>query len=201
MAEGVVKTPIELLVIGGSAGSLEVILKTFPLLDTQLPFAIIIVLHRKQNTDTTLIELLSAKTKLPVIEANEKEPLKAGHIYVAPADYHLLIENDRTLSLDYSEKVNFSRPSIDMTFQTAAETYKSALACLLMSGASADGVEGLELVKALNGITAVQDPQTAEVSYMPQKALDKVKVDFIVETDNISGFINALAKSPQSSML
>ncbi len=200
MAEGVVKTPIELLVIGGSAGSLEVILKTFPLLDTQLPFAIIIVLHRKQNTDTTLIELLSAKTKLPVIEANEKEPLKAGHIYVAPADYHLLIENDRTLSLDYSEKVNFSRPSIDMTFQTAAETYKSALACLLMSGASADGVEGLELVKALNGITAVQDPQTAEVSYMPQKALDKVKVDFIVETDNISGFINALAKSPQSSM-
>ncbi|MES3018707.1 MAG: chemotaxis protein CheB [Bacteroidota bacterium] len=184
---------IELLVIGGSAGSLEVILKAFPKLLTQLPFAIIVVLHRKSNTDSTLIDLLSSKTKIPVIEANEKEPINPGCIYVAPADYHLLVENDRTLSLDYSEKVNFSRPCIDITFQTAAETYKNNLACLLMSGASADGVEGLELVKALNGLTAVQDPKTAEVSYMPQKALDKMTVDFIVETDKVSQFINSLA--------
>ncbi len=192
MAKSVMQTPIELLVIGGSAGSLEVILKTFPKLLPDLPFAIIIVLHRKQNTDSTLIDLLSAKTKIPVIEANEKELIKPGCIYVAPADYHLLIENDHTLSLDYSEKVNFSRPCIDITFQTAAETYKSALACLLMSGASADGVEGLELVKALRGITAVQDPKTAEVSYMPQKALEKMKVDYIVETDKVSDFVNML---------
>lgn len=101
MAESIVKCSIELLVIGGSAGSLEVILKAFPKLLVNLPFAVIVVLHRKQNTDTTLIDLLSAKTKIPVIEANEKEPIKAGCIYVAPADYHLLIENDRTLSLDY----------------------------------------------------------------------------------------------------
>lgn len=195
MEEGITKTSIDLLVIGGSAGSLEVILKAFPKLVTDLPFAIILVLHRKQNTDTTLIDLLSAKTKIPVIEANEKEPIKAGCIYVAPADYHLLIESDHTLSLDYSEKVNFSRPCIDVTFQTAAETYKNTLACLLMSGASADGVEGLELVKALNGITAVQDPKTAEVSYMPQKALDKMEVDFIVQTDKVSDFINLLGTS------
>lgn len=194
MAESIVKCSIELLVIGGSAGSLEVILKAFPKLLVKLPFAVIVVLHRKQNTDTTLIDLLSAKTKIPVIEANEKEPIKAGCIYVAPADYHLLIENDRTLSLDYSEKVNFSRPCIDITFQTAAETYKSALACLLMSGASADGVEGLELVKTLKGLTAVQDPRTAEVSYMPQKALEKMKVDFIVDTEKVSDFVNSLAK-------
>lgn len=194
MAESIVKCSIELLVIGGSAGSLEVILKAFPKLLVKLPFAVIVVLHRKQNTDTTLIDLLSTKTKIPVIEANEKEPIKAGCIYVAPADYHLLIENDRTLSLDYSEKVNFSRPCIDITFQTAAETYKSALACLLMSGASADGVEGLELVKTLKGLTAVQDPRTAEVSYMPQKALEKMKVDFIVDTEKVSDFVNSLAK-------
>lgn len=92
------------------------------------------------------------------------------------------------------EKVNFSRPCIDITFQTAAETYKSALACLLMSGASADGVEGLELVKTLKGLTAVQDPRTAEVSYMPQKALEKMKVDFIVDTEKVSDFVNSLAK-------
>ncbi len=193
MAQGIIKTPVELLVIGGSAGSLEVILKTLPKLPKTLPFAIIIVLHRKQNTDTALVDLLAAKTKHPVIEANEKEPLKKGIIYLAPADYHLLIESDRTLSLDYSEKVNFSRPCIDVTFQTAAETYKKSLAVLLMSGASSDGVEGMELVKTLHGVVAVQDPKTAEVSYMPQKALDRMTVDFIVRTDEISNFVSMLA--------
>lgn len=196
MAQSIIKTPVELLVIGGSAGSLEVILKAFPKLPKTLPFAVIIVLHRKQNTDTALVDLLAAKTKHPVIEANEKDLLKKGVIYIAPADYHLLIENDRTLSLDYSEKVNFSRPCIDVTFQTAAETYKRSLAVLLLSGASSDGVEGMELVKTLQGIIAVQDPKTAEVSYMPQKALDKMTVDYIVKTDEISNFVSLLANSP-----
>ena len=195
MAQSIIKTPIELLVIGGSAGSLEVILKAFPKLPKTLPFAVIIVLHRKQNTDTALVDLLAAKTKHPVIEANEKDLLKKGIIYIAPADYHLLIENDRTLSLDYSEKINFSRPCIDVTFQTAAETYKKSLAVLLLSGASSDGVEGMELVKTLQGIIAVQDPKTAEVSYMPQKALDRMTVDFIVKTDEISNFVSLLANS------
>lgn len=195
MAQRIIKTPIELLIIGGSAGSLEVILKAFPDLPQTLPFAIIIVLHRKQNTDTALVDLLADRTKLPVIEANEKDPLKKGTIYIAPADYHLLIENDRTLSLDYSEKVNFSRPCIDVTFQTAAEAYQSSLAVLLLSGASADGVEGMELVKTFQGIIAVQDPKSAEVSYMPQKALDKMSVDYIVKNDKISDFITFLTDS------
>lgn len=194
MAQGVIKTPVELLVIGGSAGSLEIILKAFPKLPKTLPFAIIIVLHRKQNTDTALVDLLAARTKHPVIEASEKELIKKGFIYIAPADYHLLIENDRTLSLDYSEKINFSRPCIDVTFQTAAETYRRSLAVLLLSGASSDGVEGMELVKTLHGIIAVQDPKTAEVPYMPQKALDKMEVDYIVDSDKISDFVSLIAK-------
>lgn len=193
MAKDLTKNLVELLVIGGSAGSLEVIIKAFPDLPDTLPFAIIIVLHRKQNTDHALVELLTAKTKHPVIEAREKETLKKGNIYIAPADYHLLIEDDRTLSLDYSEQVNFSRPSIDLTFQTAAEAYQSSLAVLLLSGASADGVEGMELVKILRGITAVQDPKSAEVSYMPQKALDKMNVDYIVKADRVSDFVRYLA--------
>ncbi len=198
MAQNLTKTGLELLVIGGSAGSLEVILKAFPQLPKDLPFAIIIVLHRKQNTDTTLIDLLSSRTSLPVIEANDKEEIVPANIYVAPADYHLLIENDHTLSLDYSEKVNYSRPSIDITFQTAAEVYREKLACLLLSGANADGAEGLELVKTMKGITAVQDPKTAEVSYMPQKALDKMEVDFIVETDKVIDFIKLLSESARA---
>ena len=193
MAKDLTKNPVELLVIGGSAGGLEVIIKAFPDLPDTLPFAIIIVLHRKQNTDNALVDLLASKTKHPVIEANEKETLKKGTIYIAPADYHLLIEKDLSLSLDYSEKVNFLRPCIDLTFQTAAEAYQSSLAVLLLSGASADGVEGMELVKTLRGIIAVQDPKSAKVSYMPQKALDKMSVDYIVKSDQISDFVRFLA--------
>lgn len=195
MAQNLDKLPVELLVIGGSAGSLEVILRALQLLKKDLPFAIIIVLHRKPGNDSNLIDLLSSKTKVTVIEANEKELINPGHIYIAPADYHLLIESDRTISLDYSEKINFSRPCIDITFQTAAEVYKSSLACLLLSGASADGVEGLELVKAMNGLTAVQDPKTAEVAFMPQKALDKINVDYIVDGGKVIDFIELLALS------
>lgn len=192
MAQNPIRPGLELLIIGGSAGALEVILNALPQLTYELPFAIIIVLHRKQSADTTLIDLLSAKTSRPVVEANDKDAILPGNIYIAPADYHLLIENNHTLSLDYSEKVNFSRPCIDITFQTAAEVYREKLACLLLSGASADGVEGLELVKATKGLTAVQDPATAEVAYMPQKALEKMEVDVIVESSKVIDFIRQL---------
>ena len=187
------KHQTEILVIGGSAGSLEVILYALPLLKNPLPISIIIVLHRKNNSDSTLTNLFQAKTRIPVKEAEEKEVIRAGHIYIAPPDYHLLIEKDRTVSLDYSEKVHFSRPSIDLTFQTAAETYRESLAGLLLSGANADGAEGLELIKLTGGMVAVQNPKTAEVSYMPQQALDKLEPDYILDIKQVADFINGLA--------
>lgn len=186
----------ELLVIGGSAGSLEVILKAFNRLESAiLEFAIIIVLHRKSGADNTLIELLESRTTIPVSEANEKEPILSGHIYIAPADYHLLVESDRSMSLDYSEKVNFSRPCIDITFQTAAEVYGENLVCLLLSGASADGSEGMETAKALKSHIVVQDPVTAEVSYMPQKAIERVAVDRLIPGNDVGEFILTLHKN------
>lgn len=187
------KHQTEILVIGGSAGSLEVILYALPLLKNPLPISIIIVLHRKNNSDSTLTNLFKAKTRIPVKEAEEKEVIRAGHIYIAPPGYHLLIEKNRTFSLDYSEKVHFSRPSIDLTFQTAAETYRESLAGLLLSGANADGAEGLELIKLTGGMVAVQNPKTAEVSYMPQQALDKLEPDYILDIKQVADFINGLA--------
>ena len=187
------KHQTELLIIGGSAGSLEVILYALPLLKNPLPISIIIVLHRKNNSDSTLTNLFKAKTRIPVKEAEEKEVIRAGHIYIAPPDYHLLIEKNQTFSLDYSEKVHFSRPSIDLTFQTAAETYRESLAGLLLSGANADGAEGLELIKLIGGKVAVQNPKTAEVSYMPQQALDKLEPDYILDIKQVADFINGLA--------
>lgn len=182
----------EALVIGGSAGSLDVLLKALPVLDVALTFPIIIVIHRKQGSDSLLPDLLSSRTGLKVKEIDEKESIEPGTIYIAPSDYHLLIEQDRTFSLDYSEKVNYSRPAIDVTFQTAAEVYKDKLACLLLSGSNADGVNGLKTVKTWGGLVLIQDPDTAQVAYMPAQAKLHVKVDRILTTENIGEFINSL---------
>lgn len=180
------------LVIGGSAGSLDVLLEIFPNLSTRINFPIIIVTHRKAGNDSLLADLLKNRTSLMVREAEEKEKLLPGYVYIVPADYHLLIENSHTISLDYSEKVNYSRPSIDVTFQSAAEVFKKELVCILLSGSNADGVEGLKAVKKYGGLAVVQDPQTAIMPYMPQQALNNAKPDVILDSLKMAAFINEL---------
>jgi len=181
-----------LLVIGGSAGSLDVLLHVLPKVKRPLHIAIAIVLHRKSSTQTSLSDLLVVKTKHMVKEADDKEMIQQGFVYLAPADYHLLIEQDRTFALDDSEKVNFSRPSIDVTFETAAEVYKNKLTCLLLSGANNDGTEGLKYVKAMGGRIWIQDPRNAEVSQMPKNALTTINPDAILDEGKMADFINCL---------
>jgi len=193
MEKDSLKSSIELLVIAGSAGSLDVILKVLPHLDGTLNFPIVIVLHRKASYDSSLADLLTTRTTLRVVEAEEKDQLQRGVIYLAPADYHLLVENDHSLSLDYSEKIQYSRPCIDVTFETAAEVYKDRAAAILLSGANADGARGLKMIKQAGGITAVQNPATAEVSFMPNQALQTAKIDYILEVEEIAYFINKLS--------
>jgi two-component system chemotaxis response regulator CheB len=175
-----------LLVIGGSAGSLSMTLKIIPMLQKWMNLAIIVVSHRKSSDDNTLLELFSERTNFVVKEADEKDRILPGVIYLAPADYHLLIEKDFTISLDASEKVNFSRPSIDVTFESAAEVYKTRLTCLLLSGANADGVHGLIKANESGSRILVQDPKTAEVPYMPQEALNRTTVDLLIGDANLS---------------
>ncbi len=193
MAENSINHSVDLVVIGGSAGSFEVILHTLPDLSRDLAFPLIIVLHRKNSFDSSLIDLFTDKSALHVKEAEDKDQLKEGIIYIAPADYHLLIEKDHTLTLDYSERIHYSRPAIDATFETAAEAYGQATAGILLSGANADGAAGLKMIHSEGGITAVQNPATAEVSYMPNQALAKTKVDYILNNHEIASFINMLS--------
>lgn len=181
------------LVIGGSAGSLDVLLKVLPLLSPALSFPIIIVIHRKHGTDSLLPELLSGRTQLIVKEIDEKEPIVAGRVYIAPSDYHTLIEQDHTFSLDYSEKINYSRPAIDATFQTAAEVYREKLVCLLLSGSNADGANGLKSVNGWGGIAVIQDPATAQVAYMPEQAAIHAKIDYTLGIEDMAEFINLLS--------
>ncbi|NSL90002.1 chemotaxis protein CheB [Chitinophaga solisilvae] len=183
----------QLILIGGSAGGLQAILTLLPDLDPQLNAAVVIVLHRQSYYDSVLTELLSVKTRLQVKEAEEKEELLPGVIYIAPADYHLLIEGDHTFSLDYSEKVNYSRPSIDVTFSAAAWAWRSRMAAILLSGANNDGVEGLRDIHDAGGITLVQDPDTAEVDYMPRQAILAAPVHHVLPACEMAAFINNFA--------
>jgi two-component system chemotaxis response regulator CheB len=185
-------TNCKALIIGGSAGSLDVLIKILPQISMDIQFPIIIVIHRKQGTDSLLSDLLSAKTKLSVKEVEEKEQILPKTVYIVPSDYHLLIEKDFTFSLDYSEKVNYSRPSIDVTFQSAAEIYNDKLACILLSGSNADGVNGLITVASYGGEIAVQDPDSAQVNYMPSQAILKANVKRILTIEQMAAYINAL---------
>ncbi|SFE68947.1 CheB methylesterase [Pedobacter antarcticus] len=193
MEESELMKNCEALIIGGSAGSLEVLLRVLPALSPTLSFPVIIVVHRKHGTDSLLPDLLSGKTSLKVKEIEEKEQAMAGTVYIAPSDYHTLIEQNKTFSLDYSEKVNYSRPAIDVTFQTGAEAYKGKLVCMLLSGSNSDGVNGLKSVKAWGGITVIQDPETAQVSYMPAQAALQLKIDYTLSIEDMADFINLLS--------
>ncbi|MCF2490934.1 chemotaxis protein CheB [Dyadobacter sp. CY347] len=192
MEESDVTSSVKALLIGGSAGSLQVLFNLLPSLHHDLPFAMIVVLHRRHSADSALSELLATKSVLPTHEVEDKDVIRPGHIYLAPADYHLLVEKDETFSLDYSEKVNFSRPSIDVTFESAAEVYGSSLAALLLSGANEDGTKGLMYVKKMGGITLVQDPETAQMPYMPHYAMLHAVIDQVLNIRQMSHYINNL---------
>jgi two-component system chemotaxis response regulator CheB len=192
MAESKIKTDFRVLIIGGSAGSLDVLMQLLPGLEKELDLAVVIVVHRSVSAENLLADILSHKAKWPVKEAEEKERILSRHIYTAPADYHLLLEKDHSFSLDVSEKINYSRPSIDVTFESAADAYGPAVIALLLSGANSDGVAGMQEVKARGGLCLVQDPETAGVDYMPRRAVEAGVANRILRPDQMAGFINRL---------
>lgn len=182
----------KLVVIGGSSGSLDVLLHLLPGLKGDIDYPIVIVLHRKSSSDSILSDLLSTRTTLKVKEIEEKEMLTAGVIYIAPGDYHVLFEKDHTFSLDYSEKINYSRPSIDASFESAADIFGGALTCILLSGANADGSEGFRHAKSKNATLIAQLPSTADVPYMPEQAINNAPVDHIFNVAQMISFLNQL---------
>ena len=191
MEEGDV-TKYQAIVIGGSAGSLAVLFEIFPVISNDLNATIILVLHRKNSSDSSLSALLATKTQLPTKEVEDKDEILPGNVYLAPADYHLLLEKNYTFSLDYSEKINFSRPSLDVTFESAADVFGSSLVAILLSGANDDGTSGLKAVKKAGGFTIVQKPESAQMAFMPQHAINNADVDKIMDISEMTTFINSL---------
>lgn len=191
MAENALDAP-RYLVIGGSAGSLEVILNLVAQLPRHPNAVVIIVVHRKKDNESILVNLLASRTRLPVKEVEDKDPIQLNSIFLAPADYHLLIERSDLFSLDSSEKVQYSRPSIDVTFESVAETFGDKTIGILLSGANADGAAGMAKIRQMGGYTIVQDPATADVGYMPQQALDLTPVDSILSASEIPALLEKL---------
>lgn len=194
MEENKVIANCKVVIIGGSAGSLQVLLQILPELPQLRSFAIVIVVHRKSTDDTALENLLKLKSKIPVCPIEDKMPVKAGFVYVAPSNYHLLFEKNGLFALDISEKINYSRPSIDVSFESASEVYQTNLVGILLSGSNSDGTAGIKAIQNAGGIIVIQDPESAEMAYMPNNAIVNVTPDYVLNVQELLDFIILLDK-------
>lgn len=175
----------QIVVIGGSAGAMTVLTDLLPAIPADYPIPIVIVVHLHPRQDNAHIDRLDSLCALRVKEADEKEPLQPGTIYLAPPNYHLLIEKDHTFSLSIDERVNYSRPAIDVLFESAAQAFGSHVVGVVLTGANNDGAEGLRQIKERGGLAVVQDPRTAESTYMPQAALETTTADHVLSVPEI----------------
>ena len=153
---------------------------------------VVVVVHLPQDKNSILAELFRSKCLLDVREAEDKEPLQGGTVYFAPPDYHLLVERNRCLSLSSEEPVNYSRPSIDVLFESAADAFGEALVGVVLTGANSDGASGLKAIRAAGGTTIVQDPDTAQATAMPRAAFEACPDSLVLSLDMIATYLRNL---------
>lgn len=177
------------VIIGGSAGSFRVITSILNALPKNYPMPLLLNLHRLKHVRSGFVEALSIKSNVPVVEPYDKDSIKSGVAYLAPSNYHMYIELNKKIALSTEEAVNHSRPSIDLSFTTAAQTYHRNLLGIILSGANKDGAWGLKKIKDAGGTAIVQKPEECEVSTMSQSALDTTEVDHVYSTDQIINFL------------
>lgn len=179
------QTTYRAIVIGASSGGLHALKRLLPALPADYPCALLVVQHISPHSDNYMTTMLNMASSIKVKEADEKEAVVPGTVYVAPPDYHMMVEADKTISLSVDNKVNYSRPSIDVLFETAADTYGEQLIGIVLTGANADGAAGLRAVKDAGGYTIVQEPEDAESPVMPVAAIRLAKPHSILSLDEI----------------
>jgi two-component system chemotaxis response regulator CheB len=182
----------DLLVIGASWGGLRAVGDVLAGLGDDSPAAIVVAQHRSPSSGERLAQLLQRQTRLPVREAEDKDELLPGYVYLAPADYHTLIESDGTIALSTEEHVRYARPSIDVLFRSAAEAYRERCVGVVLTGANEDGADGLTLIRELGGVAVVQDPRTAERREMPSAAIEATNADLVLPLEEIGLFLRGL---------
>lgn len=194
---------VEAIVIGASAGGIEALTALLPALPAGATVAVFVVLHLPRSGSSLLVEIFTPRCALRVEEAMDKQPVRAGSVCFAPPDYHLLIERDtgtgtgtaaaHRIALSIDEPVHHSRPSIDVLFESAADVFRERLLGIVLTGGNEDGAAGLAAVQAAGGLTAVQDPEEAQVRRMPDSALERIAPDFVLPLAGLAELLSTVA--------
>ena len=185
---------IHMVVIGTSAGGVDALMKILPALKKPSKIAVVLVIHLPSDGKNLIPSIVGPHCQFRIKEAESGENIEKETIYVAPVNYHLCLEPNKTLSISSEPMVNFSRPSIDILFESAAFAYHKHTLGILLTGANEDGANGLKLIKEQNGMAIVQDPKTAEYSIMPEAALKKIKPDQVLDLVGIKNFLEELCQ-------
>lgn len=183
-----------IVTIGCSAGGIQALKKLLLSWPYHLDMAVIIVQHIGKDAPDLSVSF-QRFSKWPICQAEHNQKIETQHIYIAPADYHVLVEREGTLSLSYEEKVSFTRPAIDVLFSSTADAYGKQMVAILLTGANQDGTQGCQKVKDCGGLTIAQDPQEAEVPVMPQSAIEAGVIDYIGGLDEIAMYLNDLGEN------
>ena len=190
----------EIVVVGTSTGGLKALQTLLSGLPAEFSLPIVIAQHRGKDLESGLCEYLREISSLPVSEPDDKETLRGGHVYLAPRDYHLLIEN-RSFALSTAQSVRFARPSIDVLFESVADAFQTRAIGVILTGANSDGAQGLATIKARGGFTIVEDPGSAAVRELPDAAIAQATPDRILALDQIAVCLVTLSESHQSKQL
>jgi len=183
----------ELIAIGCSKGGMRALQDILEVLPREFPVPVVIAQHRYRTSNESLPAFFRRHSNLDVVDADDKQWLRRGTVYFAPADYHLLVERGE-LHLSVDDRVEHSRPSIDVLFESAANAYGAAAVAVVLTGANADGARGAAAIKRRGGYVVVQDPLAAEAPEMPQAAIAAVRVDRILPLERIGPFLVELCR-------
>ncbi len=186
------KMEFKAVVVGVSSGGFEALKILVPGLRPDIAVPVLIVQHLSAQAESYLPVRLDEVSPIKVKEAEDKERLQPGVVYLAPPDYHLLLEADGSLSLSVDPKVNFSRPSVDVLFESASDAFGPALVGVVLTGANHDGAKGLACIKHRGGLAIVQSPESAQADAMPRAALEATSVDHVLPLHHIAPFLNNL---------
>jgi two-component system chemotaxis response regulator CheB len=181
--------PLQAVVLGASAGAVEALQTLLPALPAGGALPLVVVVHTPPRHRSLLPELFGPRCAMRVREAEDKLPVAPGTVWFAPADYHLLIEHDRHFALSVDDPVNYSRPSIDVLFESAVDAYGAALMAVVLTGANADGAAGAAAVRRAGGFVVAQDPAEAEIGIMPRAAIDAAQPQVVASLSRIAALL------------
>jgi two-component system chemotaxis response regulator CheB len=187
---------IAAVVIGTSAGGVEALSVLLPALPATLRVPVFVVLHLPRERPSLLVDIFTPRCARPVREAEDKEPVRPGTVYFGAPDYHLMIDDGPHLALSFDEPVHFSRPSIDVLFESAADVYGTQLLGIILTGGSEDGARGLAAVHRAGGVTVVQEPESAQVPLMTEAALKHSPVDLVLPLERIAELLHTIDDGP-----